>query len=188
MFQKINTFLFNRQARKLASSAERERSFVSYKKAKTVFLLFESDFTEKNAVIRKIVQMLQLDRKKVVAWGFIDKKQVSTALLPDFRVLNYEHTDFFKKPHASFFRELERYEFDLVIDLSLHSILPLEYFTLFANAKCKIGVKKTETPIYDFIIDLENHQQTLESSEEELDELFLFNQIIFYLKSIQSSD
>ena len=188
MLKRISAFLFKRQVMKMTHSSDRERSFVNYKKAKSVFLLFESDFTEKNAVIRKIIQVLQLYRKKVVAWGFLDKKQLTTALLPDFRVLNYEHTDFFHRPHSSFFRELEHYEFDLVIDLTLNSILPLDYFVLFSKAKCKIGVKKTDLPIYDFIIDLENHQQTLESSEEELDELFLFNQIIFYLKSIQSSD
>jgi hypothetical protein len=188
MLSSINNFLFKYRAQRWMSSQERERRFVSYKKAKTIFLLFESDWTEKNTVIRKIIQMLQQDNKKVVAWGFIDKKDISTSLLPDFRVLNYKQADLFQKPHSSFFSELEHYEFDLVINLSLNSILPIEYFALYANASCKVGVKKSEFNIYDFLIDVENHRQTIEDSEEELDELFVYNQIIFYLKSIQTSD
>jgi hypothetical protein len=189
--EKINSYLFKKRAQNYLSSSTRERRFVSYDKAKTVLLLFESDFSEKNPEIRKIIYSLQHDGKKVVACGFIDKKEVTTAILPDFRILNNKQTDFFRKPQIGFINELEELTFDLMIDLTLHQIIPLEYFALFANAACKTGLRKTDLPIYDFAIEIENKptiSDETESTQTEIDENYLFNQIIFYLKSIQTND
>jgi hypothetical protein len=184
----INNFLFKKRAQIYLSSTEREHRFVSYDKAKTVLILFESDYNEKNPIIRKIIQSLQQDGKKVSAWGFIDKKEVTSAILPDFRILHHQQTDFFHKPDPAFFRELENLQFDLLIDLSLQLQLPLEYLAMYANAYCKTGLRKTELPIYDFMLDMESLKSTLEEDENPIDEIYLYNQIIFYLKSIQTTD
>jgi hypothetical protein len=191
MFEKLNKFLFRMRAQKYLKETPRERRFVSYSKAKTVLILFESDFSEKNPTIRKMISQLQQDGKKVSAWGFIDKKEVVTSILPDFRILHHKQTDFFQKPIISYLNELESLEFDLLIDLSINSILALQYIALYANASCKTGMHKTELPIYDFMIDIENQPTELETSEptdNPIDENYLFNQIIFYLKSIQTND
>ena len=86
----INNFLFKKRALTYLSTTEREHRFVNYEKAKSVLILFESDYSEKNLVIRKIIQSLQLDGKKVSAWGFIDKKEVTSSILPDFRILHHQ--------------------------------------------------------------------------------------------------
>lgn len=188
MFKKIRQFVFDNIAKRRLSTIKRNRKFVTYRSAKTILLLFESDFTEKNPTIRRIIQTLQQDNKKVTAWGYIDKKEVKTAILPDFRILHHKETDFLQKPKSEYISELESSEFDLLINLSANKHLTLEYINLYANAFCKIGVRKTEPQIYDFIYDIENLINTDEGSEESIDELYLFNQIIFYLKSIQSND
>jgi len=184
----INTFLFNKRAQQYIRSTEREQRFVSYDKAKTVLLLFESDYSEKNPIIRKIIQSLQQDGKKVSAWGFIDKKEITSAILPDFKILHHQQTDFFHKPEPTFFRELENLQFDLMIDLSLQLQLPLEYLALHANAYCKTGLRKTAFPIYDFMINMDSLNSTEELIEHPIDEIYLYDQIIFYLKSIQTTD
>jgi len=184
----INNFLFKKRAQNYLNTTEREHRFVSYDKAKTVLILFESDYNEKNPNIRKIIQSLQQDGKKVSAWGFIDKKEVTSAILPDFRILHHQQTDFFHKPDPAFFRELENLQFDLLIDLSLQLHYPLEYIALYANAYCKTGLRKTELPIYDFMLDMESIKSTMDEEENPIDEIYLYNQIIFYLKSIQTTD
>ena len=186
--KKLNNFLFRRRAQKYLSTTIRESRFFSYNQAKTVLLLFESDFSEKNPVIRKIIAGLQQDGKKVTAWGFIDKKEVSTAILPDFRILHHKQTDFFERPQESYVNELENYEYDLMIDLSIESHLTLQYMALYANAACKSGIRKNDLPIYDFMVDVENVEVPEEASESPVDQLYVYNQIIFYLKSIQSND
>jgi len=191
MFQKLNAFLFNRRAQKYLSVTPREHRFVNYDKSKSVLLLFESDYSEKNQNIRKLINMMQQDGKKVCSWGFIDKKEVDSAILPDFRILHHKQTDFFHRPLASYLNELQYSEYDLLIDLTLKPVIPLEYVALHAIASFKTGIRKTELPIYDFVMDIENVQaesESLESLENQVDETYLFNQIIFYLKNIQTTD
>ncbi len=187
-------FLFRLRAKKYLNETTRERKFVSYDKAKTVLILFESEFTEKNPAIRKMIYSLQQDAKKVSAWGYIDKKEVMTSILPDFRILHHKQTDFFGKPLISYVNELENQEFDLLIDLTVHPILPLQYIAMYAKAFCKIGTHKGDLAIYDFVLDLENQLNEIEQDENAeliesfVDETYLYNQIIFYLKSIQTTD
>ena len=191
MFKKLNNYLFQKRARKYLSETERDRRFVSYDKAKTVLLLFESDYSEKNVHIRKMISQMQQDGKRVSAWGFIDKKEVTTSILPDFRILHHKQTDFFQKPLISYVNELEGQEFDLLIDLSLKPLLPLQYIVLYARASCKTGIHKSETPLYDFLLDVESLTVPIEGTEfleTPVDENYLYNQIIFYLKSIQTTD
>ena len=79
-------------------------------------------------------------------------------------------------------------QFDLLIDLSLQLQLPLEYLAMYANAYCKTGLKKTDLPIYDFMLDMESLKSTIEEDENPIDEIYLYKQIIFYLKRIQTTD
>lgn len=191
MFKKLNNYLFKKRAQKYLSLTPREHHFVNYKKAKTILLLFESDYSEKNLSVRRIINQMRLDGKKVSAWGFIDKKEVDTAILPDFRILHHKQTDFFHKPLISYINELQYNEFDLLIDLSVTPIIPLEYLALYALASFKTGIRKTEVPMYDFVLDVKNLQTETESEEQfenPVDETYLYNQIIFYLKSIQTTD
>lgn len=191
MFKKLIEFLFKLRAKKYLDETPRERRFVSYDKAKTVLLLFESEFTEKNPNIRKMIYQMQQDGKKVSAWGYIDKKEVATSILPDFRILHHKQTDFFQKPLISYINELESLEFDLLIDLSLNAVLPLQYIAVYANASCKVGVNKSDLPIFDFVIGIDLPTPDPENPDEivaPIDENYLYEQIIFYLKSIQTND
>jgi len=191
MFEKLNRYLFNKVAKKYMSLAPREHRFVSYKKAKTILLLFGSDYSEKNQNIHSIITEMQQDGKKVCAWGFIDKKEIQTAIYPDFRILHHKQTDFFHKPLVSVINELQNSKFDLLIDLTLKQVVPLEYLAMYANASFKTGIRKTDLPIYDFALDVEKVRTQTESSElseSTVDETYLYNQIIFYLKSIQTTD
>ncbi|MFT3753503.1 MAG: hypothetical protein QM800_11735 [Paludibacter sp.] len=191
MLKKINRILFRMRAQKYLKETPRDRRFVSYPKAKSVLILFESDYMEKNPNIRRMIGQLQQDGKKVSAWGYVDKKEVITSILPDFRILHHKQTDRFQKPLISYVNELESLEYDLLIDLSVNAVIPLEYIAMYANASCKTGIRKTDLPIYDFVIDIKNQaaiSETEESGEQPIDENYVFDQIIFYLKSIQTND
>jgi len=191
MFEKLNHYLFQKRAQRYLRDTERERRFVNYDKAKTVLILFESEFSEKNPGIRKMIYQLQQDGKKVSAWGFIDKKEVMTSILPDFRILHHKQTDFFQKPTISYINELENQEFDLMLDLTTKPMLPMQYIAMYAKASFKCGIHKLDLPVYDFVLDVESLTVPIEDTEffeTPVDEIYLFDQIIFYLKSIQTND
>jgi hypothetical protein len=188
--KKINNFLFQKSAKKYLATNVRERRFVNYDSAKSILLLFESDFSEKNPLIRKMIHKLKLDGKKVSAWGFVDKKEVMTSILPDFKILHNKVTNTFKKPLPTYINEIENQEFDLLIDLTMRPIIPLQYIVMHANASCKTGLRKKGQRIYDFVLDVDNlpTSDTNESTDNTVDETYLFNKIIFYLKNIQTND
>ena len=187
----LDNYLFQKRAQRYLRETSRERHFVNYDKAKTILLLFESDLLERNESIHKIISQLQQDGKKVAAWGFIDKKEVSASILPEFRILHHKQTDFFQKPLPSFINELANLQFDLLIDLSLKPVVTLEYIAMYANALCKVGVRKNGLAISDFMLDVDSQKAPAADApeaENTIDETYLFSQIIFYLKSIQTTD
>jgi len=187
----LDNYFFQKRAQRYLRETSRERHFVNYNQAKTILLLFESDLQERNESIHKIISQLQQDGKKVVAWGFIDKKEVAASILPEFRILHHKQTDFFSRPLLPFLNELEGSEFDLLIDLSLKPVVALEYIAMYARALCKAGVRKNELAIFDFMLDVDSLKASVADApetENRIDETYLFSQIIFYLKSIQTTD
>lgn len=167
---------------------ERNKQFVNYDKAQTVLLLFESHYTEKNPETKKIIHQLTADGKKVVAWGFVDKKEIMTPAYPDYRVLHPKDFQFCSKPSADIIKDLQQQEFDLLIDITTLPYLFIDYLVLYARAKCKVGMLKNDNNTYDFSINLNRFLQDRELEIEDLDYSFLYEQIIFYLKSIQTKD
>ena len=188
MFEKIIGFIFKDRLKNHLKKLQLQRRFVNYNNAQSIFLLFESDFAEKNVEVRRIIQKLTADGKKVISWGYIDKKQITTPILPDFRILNKKDIDFSQKPNESILSELAENKFDLLIDLTEKEIIPLQYIALYAIADFKTGIKRNHSKIYDFMMDMDGISNQSEENLVEINATFIYNQIIFYLKSIQTSD
>lgn len=188
MIKSIIKYKFQKSVSEAQTGKRANRKFVNYQSARSVMILFESDYMEKNPIIKQIIRQLQADGKKVMAWGFVNKKQLTTAILPDFRILNKKNLDFFHKPAPSFLHELDENEFDLVIDLSVNEVIPLHYLALYSKAAFKAGLKKDTSSFYDFLIDVPGIANDVDEFNTEKESQFIFNQIIFYLKNIQTSD
>ena len=188
MLEKIFSYIFGRYAKRHVNHIDCEQKFVNYADANTILILFESDYIEKNIEIRNIIKSMNADGKRVMAWGYLDKKQVSTPILPDFRILNNQDLDLFRKPKETFVVELKMQKFDLLIDLTTHEIIPLQYLALLSNATLKTGLKKNKVRIYDFMIEIDKKQSEIDDTDLEINAAYIYNQIIFYLKSIQTKD
>lgn len=188
MFEKIIGFIFKDRLKNHLKKLQRQRRFVNYNNAQSIFLLFESDFAEKNVEVRRIIQKLTADGKKVTAWGYTDKKLTSTPILPDFRIINKKEIDFSQRPHESVLSELAENKFDVMIDLTEKEIFPLQYIALYVTADFKTGIKRNHSKIYDFMMDMNGIANQSEENLVDINATFIYNQIIFYLKSIQTSD
>ncbi len=197
--KELNQYIFKKRIKKHLAESSREKRFVNYDNAKSVILLFESDYTERNPFIKRVMEQFKAEGKKVCAWGFLDKKEVTSPILPDYRILNKKMCDWTGRPKESFLRELAENEYDLLIDLTVSRFLPMQYITLYANASCKAGVQKNEDNLLDFQLQLPEREsktgetaeaETADETEEEqlIDGHFIFNQLIFYLKTIQTND
>ena len=179
----MKTILFNHRAKKHLKTHPRKRRFVNYEKSKRILLLFESD-EKGDEQIKNIVQTLKNDRKDVVTLGFSTAKVLVERDLPEIKLFNKKNTDFFQKPEKAIFSELKSATFDLLIDLSAHRLIPLMYISLLCDASMKISTKINDTQLFDFILNVEKQS----GEKNALNEQNLFDEIIFYLKSIQTSD
>lgn len=188
MLKKIRNRIFAMQAGKQLKSVERDKLFVSYNKAKTILLLFESTYSERNPGTKRIIETLTADGKKVVAWGFVEKKQITSAAYPEYRILHPGDLDLLHKPKHALLAELADQEFDLVIDITHQQWLALSYVVLYAKAKCKTGMQKPGPAIYDFAVDIDAYLEENNMNTDDLPFTFLYDQIIFYLKNIQTND
>jgi len=179
----MKTILFNHRAKKHLKTHPRKRRFVNYEKSKSILLLFESD-EKGDEQIKNIVQTLKNDKKNVVALGFSTAKLLVESDLPEIKLFSKKNTDFFQKPEKTIFNELKSTEFDLLIDLSAHRLIPLMYISLLCDASMKISTKINDTQLFDFILNVEK----LLGEKNAMNEQNLFNEIIFYLKNIQTTD
>ena len=169
---KIKDWVYNHKAGK---QPEREVVFPHFDDVRSVLVLFESDIQEKNEVIKSIADQLRKEDKDVVMWGYCAKKDIDSPTLLQLRILGTRDFNVFEVPKDEIISELQRREFDLLIDLTQHPCRPLRYLALYARANFKSGLD-LERGVHDLLI----------STEPQETPQFLFDQIVKYLKMIQA--
>ena len=177
--EKIYSFIARRQP-------QREAKWPHWESVKHVLVLYESDLVEKNPAIRTIRTELQKHHIDAVFWGYVPKKEVQSAVLPQSRIVGMKDFTFFGYPRKELVQDLQQQEYDLVIDLNQSNTLPLRYLCLLADAGFKSGMapicQLPNTPMVQSPCDLQIKTQPQETPE------FLFQQILHYLTNIQSND
>lgn len=146
---KYHNYKFNQKANKNQS----KRESVDFDKVKTIGFLFDTSDSTNRDIIAKFAKELEQKGKKVSLLGFINSKQVienlpfnsfclkdlNFALLPE---KTYEVTEFMQKG------------FDILINLSLNELEPLEYIAAMSNAKFRVGPYTERTVCYELMIDV----------------------------------
>ena len=177
--EKIYSFIARRQP-------QREAKWPHWESVKHVLVLYESDFVEKNPAIRTIRTELQKHHIDAVFWGYVPKKEVQSAVLPQSRIVGMKDFTILGFPCKELVQDLQQQEYDIVIDLNQSNALPLRYLCLLAKAGFKSGMapigQSPNAPMVQSPCDLQIHTQPQETPE------FLFQQILYYLTNIQSND
>lgn len=168
---KLKEKIFSYKQRSLPA---REAIFPDYKNVRSVLVLFESELLERNAFVYAIAQKLIDDDKDVVSWGYCDKKEIQSPILPHLRVLGRRDFTLFGTPTEEVLHDLQKRHYDLLIDLTQHDCLALRYLALYARADFKTGLN-LGTGIHDLLISTPP-QETPD---------YLFEQIVKYLKMIK---
>lgn len=172
----------------------------SYRSARRILILFESDLLERNVQLKALVKQLKADGKDVTAWGFVPgKKAATSAILRDYRVLAEQDFTFWGWPQEGTKADISREEFDLLIDLNVSQLRPLRYLSIYANADFRCGMQ-TEAPyLSDFMIDLSGveapeaapevaeNKTAAEVVESTINPAYLFDQILHYLKLVEET-
>lgn len=165
---------------------KREVRFPHFDQPLKIMLIYESDLLERNDAIKTIRQDLLRRQMDVTMWGYVEKKEIQTLILPQSRILGLGDYNFFGKPRDYVLNDLKAEHYDLLIDLTTRSLLPLRYIAMYTEADFKVGMNLGEG-VHDMLISLPD--LTPEQGEEaEIEALWLYHQIMSYLTTIKSND
>ena len=176
----MKQWIFNRAARRWPRRHPRQARFVTYAAARSIRLLYVSDGTD--ADIHAIVQQLAADGKQVEAWGYLPGKP----LLPADGLHRFTRRDLtpWGRPRRRVLEQMDAQPADLLIDLSTADTWPLLHAVLTARATMKVGSRTTHPGLYDFVLQTGTDSQAADGGQVR----YIFDQVIFYLKNIRTSD
>lgn len=151
-----------------------------------LLIIYESDYLERNDAIKSIRQNLLRQQMDVTMWGYAAKKEISTLILPQSRILGLGDYNLLGKPHDYVLTDLQAEHYDLLIDLTTQPCLPLRYLALYADADFKVGLNLGEG-IHDMLLSLPDFTPE-QGDEAGIEATWLYDQIMRYLTSIHSMD
>ena len=180
---KLKQYIFDYLRKK---QPERECRFPHLDRPLKIMLIYESDYLERNDAIKTIRQDLLRRQMDVTMWGFVEKKDISTLILPQSRILGLTDYNWLGKPRDYVLNDLQAEHYDLFIDLTTRPLLPLRYLAMYVQADFKVGMNLGEG-LHDMLISLPD--LTPEQGEEaEIEASWLYHQIMSYLTTIKSMD
>jgi hypothetical protein len=151
-----------------------------------ILLIYESDVLERNDSIKSIRQDLLRRQMDVTMWGYVEKKDIQTLILPQSRILGLNDYNWLGKPREDVLTDLQAEHYDILIDLTTHPLLPLRYLAMYANADFKAGLNLGEG-IHDMLLSLPDLAPDQEE-EVSIEASWLYQQIMSYLTTIKSND
>ena len=172
--------IFNRCVRK---QPVREPRFPHFERPLKVLVLYRSDVLERNDAVKAIRQDLLRRQMDTTLWGYVPKKEITSLILPQSRILGLNDYNIFGKPQPYVLDDLCKEQYDVLLDLTTQPCLSLRYLALYAQADCKVGLNLGEG-IHDLLIsppDLDATQAAPETG-------WLYTQFINYLTAIKSND
>ncbi len=167
----IKEYIFKRKQRRYP---QRTAVWPDWEQAKRIFILYDSDWLEKNTAIRDIQRCLMQDGKEVTVWGILPNKETNSPILPSSRTIGRKQINWFDIPKKEVLTELADKRYDIMLDLTQTDLLVTRYLILAITADFKAGMRKKEG-LLDFMIDM--------PAEE--DPTNLYQQIVRYMRMIR---
>ena len=177
---KLKEYIFNYLRKR---QAPRDPHFPHLDQPLKIMIIYESDLLERNDAIKTIRQDLLRRQMDVTMWGYAEKKEITTLILPQSRILGMGDYNLFGKPRDYVLTDLQAEHYDLLIDLTTRPLLPLRYIALYTRADFKAGLNLGEG-IHDMLLSLPD----LDTEQAKPEASWLFDQIMRYLTTIKSND
>lgn len=165
---------------------ERNPRFPHLDQPLKIMIIYESDLLERNDSIKSIRQDLLRRQMDVTMWGYVEKKDIQTLILPQSRILGVGDYNFFGKPRDYVLTDLQAEHYDLLIDLTTHPMLPLRYLAMYTDADFKVGMNLGEG-VHDMLISLPDFSPE-QSDQAQIEASWLYQEIMKFITTIKSND
>ena len=170
----------------LGKQEPRDPRFPHFDRPLKLMLIYESDVLERNDNIKTIRQDLLRRQMDVTMWGYVEKKEITSLVLPQSRILGMGDYNWLGKPRDLVLKDLQAEHYDLLIDLTTRPLLPLRYIAMYTDADFKVGLNLGEG-IHDMLLSLPDFSPE-QGEEAQIEASWLFDQIMRYITTIRSND
>lgn len=141
--------------------------------AATVGILFDGTEHEEREVVLNYAEQLRKQGKKVKVLAFFNNKLKGEQFA--YPAFNRLQMDWTLRPNSREALEFKEQAFDLLLNLTKKTVLPLDYLAALSKAKFRVGPFTEKTYCYDLMIDT--------SGQTDL-KAFL-QQVVFYMKKLR---
>jgi hypothetical protein len=172
--EKVGSYILTNKIK----SVKRTKSLYSLDTAKEIGIIIHATDSKVYEAVCNFIKYLTERKIKVASLSYIEKKEVLDLYSLQLGMLYFTNSDlnWYYKPKNHNTDDFINARFDILIDLSLEEVFPLQYIVNLSRAKYKVGRFTSEESVYDLMINLKK-----ENNVE-----FLIEQITHYLKIIKS--
>jgi hypothetical protein len=178
LIEKIKTqvgrLILSREARE----HKRHHKLVALGEANHIGIVYNAENSRDEQLVNSYANQLRSEGKKVFTMGYVDQKELhhSKKFSINSEFFWKEKLNGFNLPIRGKIGQFLEIEFDLLLNLYLEPVLPMQAIAAYSNARYRVGSNiDGALEYYDAMIDTGGRK----------DLGFLINQIDFYLKHIK---
>ena len=165
MFEKFKLNIGNKVFKKELIGNSRKRMAVNLDNAKSIGILFDATTDLHMKKIKPIVDYFFELKKDVKAVGFVNSKKYLDCHIPrlQYDFFNRSDLNWHYKPQNDYIKNFIKKDYDILINLSDSSCVPLKYLVASSLARFKVGKYEEGFDIYDLMIKLDKKTDTTEN-------------------------
>lgn len=141
--------------KKLSIANKRKPKSCGLMDAKTIGILYNASESGNREIVKKFVSKLKEDKKNVSTLGYFSQKEMAADTLAklDFDYFSKKDINWHLRPYSKVISNFCNESFDILINLSTHTTLPIEYVFVMSKSNFKVGrAGKKHLPFYDLSI------------------------------------
>lgn len=150
------------------------RTSISLARAKSVGILFNGTDNAERELVLGYAKKLRAENKKVKLLAYFDSDLKSENFT--FAHFNKKQLDWALRPNLPAVQEFTKQHFDLLLNLSRNTVLPLDYVAAHSRAQFRVGPSTEKTFCYDLMIE--------HTSKQDLQSFII--QVEQYLQSMET--
>jgi hypothetical protein len=163
--------------RRKLKNVSRNKRIHNFTTAGTAGIIFNCRSEEDFAVVKEFKQFLESESIRADVIGYVSEKSVPDHYLlrSGFNFFCQKDLTWYFRPDKAFVNDFLGKDFDILFDLSLRSLFPVNYIVSLSPSAYKVG-PYSETDHYDLMIDVRNDMRVA----------FLIEQIKHYLSILHT--
>lgn len=151
ILEQTRTRLHHRFVQQSLPNHQVKRASVFLEQAKSIGLLFDASLLKDRTLVLQFADRLKREGKQVQLLGFFNEKRTSSDY--PFKHFDKKQLDWVWRPKSEVSTTFSNQSFDLLINLSKQTVLPLDFIAAHSKARFRVGPATAQTFCYDLMIE-----------------------------------